>query len=176
MDKDERLCDSIDFPELVESFPAHEAAPDQFEELIEHIVEHASRDTVIALLSRTVPKLLREAVSSRLRELLPDVQLIVGGREFWVHKDVLKSHSKMLAALLSKRWGDKPSIELGEEICSRRSMRQMLSVMYGGEYRLPSRSEWVEEDIHTANYLGILHLLEIHLSDDEIARVDGITE
>jgi hypothetical protein len=54
-------------------FIADKDTPDHFEELIEHTIEHASRKTAIALLSRAIPELLREAVSSKVRETIPDV-------------------------------------------------------------------------------------------------------
>lgn len=170
MDKGERLCDLVEFPEIVEGFPTDKAAPDQIEALIDHIIEHASRDTAIALISRAIPKRLREAVSSKLRKPASDVKLTDGGCEF----QVLESQSTMFAAYFNGSLGDKPSVELSKEFCSRRSMRQILPVMYGGKYRLPRKSREVVKDVHTANYLDVLHLLQRDLSGDETARVNNL--
>jgi hypothetical protein len=53
-------------------------------------------------------------------------------------------------------------------------MGQMLSVMYGGQYVLPVDSEWVIEDMHTANYLDIIQLLSRDLSGVDTARVNRL--
>ncbi|KAK3620298.1 hypothetical protein LTR22_025654 [Elasticomyces elasticus] len=161
------ICGLSNFPELVECF--FTIPPHAIEEkaLIQHIHLEASRETKMALISKTIPRKLREIVSSKLkqdRNCVPDVRVGVAGHEFDVQKDVLTRQSSVFEAEFSGRYASRSTVILDDVIFSKRSLSVMLSIMYGGEYLPPKHDMEVEEDIRAADYLNIVQLLRKGLS------------